>query len=82
MKSIRNDFAGTRPHSEVFFRFMDTYATVLRLELSKEKLLAFQTDGEKWNKLQNLYKETGSIENAIEEFKTLKSKDYENESTM
>ena len=82
MKSIRNDFAGTRPHSEVFFRFMDTYATVLRLELSKEKLLAFQTDGEKWNKLQNLYKETGSIENAIEEFKTLKSKDYENESSM
>lgn len=82
MKSIRNDFAGTRPHSEVFFRFMDTYATVLRLELSKEKLLAFQTDGEKWNKLQNLYHKTGSIENAIEEFKTLKSKDYENESSM
>ena len=41
---------------------MDSYATVVRLELSPEKLFAFQTDGEKWNKLQEIYKEAGSME--------------------
>ena len=38
MKSIRNDFSGVRPYSEIFIRFMDSYATVVRLELSPEKL--------------------------------------------
>lgn len=82
MKSIRNDFTGSRPHSEVFIRFMDNYATVLRLELSPEKLLAFQTDGEKWNKLQDLYKESGSIETAIENYKQSKINRYETEMSM
>lgn len=70
MKSIRNDFSGVRPYSEIFIRFMDSYATVVRLELSPEKLLAFQTDGEKWNKLQEIYKEAGSMETAIEKYMT------------
>lgn len=77
MKSIRNDFTGTRPYSEIFLRFMDNYATVVRLELSPEKLLAFQTDGEKWNRLQEIYREVGSLETAIEQYKQLKHKDYE-----
>jgi len=68
MKSIKNDFSGKRPHSELFIRFMDYYATAVRLELSPEKLLAFQTDGEKWNMLQESFKETKSIEKSIELF--------------
>ncbi len=82
MKSIRNDFSGVRPYSEIFIRFMDSYATVVRLELSPEKLLAFQTDGEKWNKLQEIYKEAGSMETAIEKYKQLKRKSYEMEMSM
>ena len=82
MKSIRNDFSGVRPYSEIFIRFMDSYATVVRLELSPEKLLAFQTDGEKWNKLQEIYKEAGSMETAIEKYKQLKQKSYETEMSM
>ncbi|MSB82409.1 hypothetical protein GKD00_10875, partial [Lactobacillus ruminis] len=65
-----------------FIRFMDSYATVVRLELSPEKLLAFQTDGEKWNKLQEIYKEAGSMETAIEKYKQLKQKSYETEMSM
>lgn len=82
MKSIRNDFTGTRPYSEIFLRFMDNYATVVRLELSPEKLLAFQTDGEKWNRLQEIYREVGSLETAIEQYKQLKHKDYETDFSM
>lgn len=74
MKSIRNDFTGTRPHSEIFIRFMDNYATAVRLELSPEKLLAFQTDGERWTKLQEFYSISGSMEKAIEEYKQLNTK--------
>lgn len=82
MKSVRNDFTGTRPYSELFIRFMDNYATVVRLELSPEKLLAYQTDGEKWIQIQKLYKETGSIENAIESYKQSKKVKYETEMSL
>jgi len=66
MKSIKNDFSGKKPHSELFIRFMDYYATAVRLELSPEKLLAFQTDGEKWNMLQESFTKTRSIEKSID----------------
>jgi hypothetical protein len=72
MKSIKNDFSNKRPYSEIYMRFGDTYATVVRLELSREKFLAFQTDGEDWQAIQNLYEKTGSMETAIGEYKSLK----------
>ena len=61
---------------------MENYATVVRLELSPEKLLAFQTDGEKWNRLQEIYNEVGSLETAIEQYKQVKRKDYEADVSM
>jgi len=66
MKSIKNDFSGKRPHSEQFIRFQDNYATVVRLELSPEKFLAFQTDGDTWTALQESFKKTKSMEKSIE----------------
>ena len=45
-------------------------------------MLAFQTDGEKWNKLQEIYKEAGNMETAIEKYKQLKQKSYETEMSM
>lgn len=82
MKSIRNDFSGVKPHSEIFMRFLDTYATVVRLELSKEKFLAFQTDGEDWNNIQALYKETGNMATAIQNYKSVKYQSYEKEMSL
>ena len=45
MKSMRNNFSGQRPYSECFMRLGEHYATVTRLEFSREKFLAFQTGG-------------------------------------
>ncbi|PHS04993.1 MAG: conjugal transfer protein TraG [Kordia sp.] len=65
MKSVQNDFDGRRPHSELFIRFNESYATVVKLEFSKEKYYAFQTEGEQWSELQKSYKTTGSLEKSI-----------------
>lgn len=76
MKSISNNFSGQKPYSEIFMRFMDNYATVVRLEFSPEKFLAFQTDGETWQQLQLLYARTGSMETAIQTFLTEKNEKH------
>ena len=65
MRSIKNDFAGKRKYSEVFISFGDKDFKVLRLELSPEKFLAFQTDGSLWQELQERAKET-DIQTAIQ----------------
>ena len=67
MRSIRNDFSGERPHSECFIRFtggQGRYAVVVRNELSREKFLAFQTDGETWAEIDD-YSRTMPMEEAI-----------------
>lgn len=64
MRSIKNDFSSKRKYSEVFISFGDKDFKVLRLELSPEKFLAFQTDGSTWQKLQELAQES-NIETAI-----------------
>lgn len=66
MKSIKNDFDGKLPYSELFIRFQDNYATAVRIELSPEKFLAFQTDGDTWTALQESYNTTNSIQKSIE----------------
>ena len=58
MRSIKNDFASKRKYSEVFVSFGDKDFKVLRLELSPEKFLAFQTDGSIWQELQDRAKST------------------------
>ena len=68
MRSIRNDFSSSRPYSELFTRFLDHEAIVMRLEASREKYLAFQTEGEVWSLIEKKYKETGNMESAIEEY--------------
>lgn len=72
MKSIKNNFSGKKPYSEIFIRFADAYATVVRLEFSKEKFLAFQTDGEDWQTLHNDFELTQNMETSIN--KLLKAK--------
>lgn len=59
--------SGERPHSECFIRFtggQGRYAVVVRNELSREKFLAFQTDGETWAEIDG-YSRTMPMEEAI-----------------
>ena len=78
MKSIKNNFSGKKPYSEIFIRFADAYATAVRLEFSKEKFLAFQTDGEDWQTLHNDFEKTQNMETSIK--KLLKTK-YESKTS-
>ena len=64
MRSIKNDFSSKRKYSEVFISFGDKDFKVLRLELSPEKFLAFQTDGSIWQELQEKAKNS-DIQTAI-----------------
>lgn len=64
MRSIKNDFSSKRKYSEVFISFGDKDFKVLRLELSPEKFLAFQTDGSIWQNLQEKAKNS-DIQTAI-----------------
>ena len=74
MKSIKNNFSGKRPYSEIFMRFADAHAKVVRLEFSKEKFLAFQTDGHDWQTLHDDFEINQNMETSI---KNLLTKKYE-----
>lgn len=67
MKSMRNNFSGPRPYSECFMRMGENYATVTRLEFSREKYLAFQTEGEIWSELEDKARRM-SMQDAIMEY--------------
>ena len=66
MKSIRNAFKSTHPYAEVFIRFADTAAIVVRLEFSRKKYYAIQTEGADWKFLDDSYQETKNMEKSIE----------------
>ncbi|MBW9280234.1 TraG family conjugative transposon ATPase [Bacteroides fragilis] len=73
MKSIRNDFVSKRPYSECWIRFGERYALAVRLETSKEKYYAFQTEGEDYVGIHTLYRENGGdMEKAITDYITIK----------
>lgn len=74
MKSINNDFYGERPHSEIYIRMQDKYNVVVRLEFSKPKFYAFQTDSEDWQAIHNDYLITGNMEESITKYIKLKEK--------
>lgn len=67
MKSLRNNFSCERPYSECFMRMGENYATVTRLEFSREKFLSFQTEGEIWSELEEKTHRM-SMEEAITEY--------------
>jgi len=69
MKSLGNNFTCRHPYSEVFIRFQDKEAYAVRLELPKEKFLAFQTEGETWKRLNEMTENGYSLQDSIEIFK-------------
>lgn len=65
MKSIKNNFSGLKPYSEIYIRMQDNYNTVVRLEFSPEKFYSFQTDGEDWQAIHEDYLRSGNMEDCI-----------------
>lgn len=72
MKSIRNDFTSKRPHSECWIRWGENYAAAVRLEPSKEKYYAFQTEGDDWAAIHESYSKTHNMAQSISEYIQLK----------
>lgn len=71
MKSIQNNYSCTHPYSECWIRFGENYALTVRLEASRRKYLAFQTQGEIRSRLDELYQENGrDMKAAIEQYIT------------
>jgi len=69
MKSIQNNYSCSRPHSECWIRFGEDYALTVRIEASRTKYLAFQTQGEIRAELDSLYKSNGeNMQLAIEQY--------------
>lgn len=69
MKSIANGFSSVRPYSEAWIRLGENYSIVARLEASREKFLAFQTEGDIRCALDNIYaRNGGNMIDAIKEY--------------
>jgi len=67
LKSIRYDFSGIRPYSEVFVK-LGSHANIYRLELPKMVRAAYLTEGDDHKSILDKYNESGSMEEAITEF--------------
>lgn len=69
LKSIQNNYSASHPYSECWIRFGENYALTVRLEASRPKYLAFQTQGEIRSELNRIYEENGhNMQKAIEQY--------------
>ena len=64
LNSLKSNFSGKVKYSEIGL-MIGSYFNVVRLELPREALLAYSTDGEEYSALDKLFKQTGSMEQAI-----------------
>ena len=71
--SMRNNLTGPRKYTEVFIK-IGKESNVFRLEVPPAVYAAYLTDGAESEALQKLYEQHGSMEAAITEFLTLKTK--------
>jgi type IV secretory pathway VirB4 component len=70
--SIKYNFTGKIKYSEFLLK-IGNESNIVRLELAKEVLLAFQTEGKEYTEIMNIYKETKDMQKAIEIFSNLKN---------
>lgn len=69
MKSLQNNYSCAHPYSECWIRFGEKYALTVRIEASRRKFLAFQTQGEIRSALDGIYKSNGNdMQAAIEQY--------------
>ncbi|PKK91588.1 MAG: hypothetical protein CVV62_00875, partial [Tenericutes bacterium HGW-Tenericutes-7] len=62
--SIKYNFTGKIKYSEFLLK-IGSESNIMRLELARKVLLAFQTEGKEYTEVMELYKETGDMESAI-----------------
>ena len=67
LKSIKNNLSGKRKYTEFFIK-IGKESNVFRLEVPPEVYAAYLTDGPDNELIMALYKETGSMEEAIKQF--------------
>jgi type IV secretory pathway VirB4 component len=69
--SIKYNFTGKVKYSEFLLK-IGSESNIVRLELAKEVLMAFATEGKDYTEIMALYDKHKSMEKAIEEYKTIK----------
>lgn len=67
LKSIKNNLTGPRKYTEMFIK-IGRESNIFRLEVPKEVYAAYLTDGKENDAIMALYKQAGSMEEAIKEF--------------
>lgn len=70
LKSIKNKLSGSQKYTEIFIK-IGKESNVFRLEVPKEVYAAYLTDGKESEEILELYRQKGSMEEAIKLF-TLK----------
>lgn len=70
--SIKYNFTGKIKYSEFLLK-IGSESNIVRLELAKEVLLAFQTEGKEYTEIMEIYKSTGDMQKAIELYSKQKS---------
>ncbi|MEM9298454.1 MAG: hypothetical protein AAGA64_08685 [Bacteroidota bacterium] len=66
LDSIESNLHGKYPYTESFLLIGKT-ANVVRVQLPPEHFYAFQTDGDLYNKMEGLYKQTGNMEEVVQQ---------------
>jgi type IV secretory pathway VirB4 component len=67
LKSIRNNFTGSRKYTEIFIK-IGKVSNIFRLEVPKEVYAAYLTDGKESDTIMAIYKKTNNMEEAIDIF--------------
>lgn len=69
--SIKYNFSGKIKYSEFLLK-IGNESNIVRLELAKEVLLAFETEGKDFEEMMKIYEKNQSMEQTIEIYKNLK----------
>jgi len=67
LKSLKSNLSGERKYTELFLK-IGVESNVFRLELPKEVLTAYLTDGKEHTEIMKLYDKTGDMVKAIEQY--------------
>lgn len=67
LNSLKSNFSGKIKYSEIGL-MIGSYFNVVRLELPKEALLAYSTDGDQYSALDKIYQQTGNMQEAIKKY--------------
>ncbi len=76
LNSVRSNFESDKPYTEVFLKLGKRPSNVYRLEVPREAILAYLSEGKEKEKIMAEYHRVGNMETAI--MNLVKLKNYEN----